>query len=197
MATKVGLASHDKKLFKALPRKFGSNKERVAHLWDIAKQNFDLGITGFDANPIVIDGHKLGNSGLWVPALSLFQQAFELYLKAFISLQAIDISSQYKNHNLKKMFDDVLSLYPQLKNVRQRNEAYLLLQELGNNFDKIRYGEACLCFRHNSKKGHLQKPLHAELRETIVFIKEEFEKNIKQILSNDESKFDRTSKSTS
>lgn len=82
----------------------------------------------------------------------LIQQTFELYVKALLGLKNIPIfKKKYRIHNLICLMEEAKIYYPELEEILRNQSAYHLLEELGNEFDTIRYCEGCLCFSDISR----------------------------------------------
>ena len=91
-----------------------------------------------------------------------FHFAIELLLKSLIYLK---IDKQQKTHNLIDLLSTASQLYPNLLQIDQNLDYKLLLKELSDNFDKIRYCEGSICLSHNKKQGWKSKKPLEELSE--------------------------------
>ena len=82
-------------------------------------------MAGFCANPVIDKDKIIHNNGLFTPALSLFQQSFELYLKALLCHKDFDISKdENKHHNLIKLAEAAFGYYPQWLAIKNDKEAH-------------------------------------------------------------------------
>jgi hypothetical protein len=77
--------------------------------------------------------------------LMLLHLTLECMLKALIVLQDKKLSEKYFNHFLKKLFNSVALYYPEdVLKIAENKNYRLLLDELSENFDVIRYCEGMI-----------------------------------------------------
>lgn len=135
-----------------------------------ARESFALGSSGISNDPYAPT----------FPAMTLIQQSFELYFKTLLCLHNIDIC-KHKHHDLKKHYNETLKYYPGLRELENNTEVFGLLSQLSHkNFIALRYGEGALCFHPR----HSGRPPLEVLNETLLFMKDEFEKNVKSKIDN-------------
>lgn len=140
------LINNPEKLFRVGRFNIGNIREIGALYWVNAKENYKLAAIGLEQNVIYFNGEKR-YLGISPASLSLLQQTYELYLKALLGFSGVSICDRgYKHHDLIKLLEEAKDFYPELQEVIDNKKAYFLLEELGLNFDVIRYCEGTLAF---------------------------------------------------
>lgn len=97
------------------------------------------------------------------PCIVNFHFAVELILKSLIALRG---KYDY-DHKIAAHLKKATEYHPKLFKILNNSEYMLLLEELGENFHKIRYSEGTLCLRHNNKEGWEHKKPLEELSESF------------------------------
>ena len=102
--------------------------------------------------------------------LVMFHFAIELLLKALLSLKIGKLTEEDEHHEIHKLLEKVAKQYEEAREIKENQEYFLILEELGINFDGIRYAEGSLFLRHNNKKGWPKKKPLQELAEALYVI---------------------------
>ncbi len=173
MVKKLGLSRDHKKLVKFA--KFSESLPKAAMFYNQAKsffrvfkKSFGMGYESVKTNP---NGKKFYVANQDITAnLMVFHFAIELLLKALLSLKSGKLHEKDEHHKIKDLLVKVAKEYEVAQEILENHEYILLLEELGNNYNGIRYAEGSVCLRHNNKKGWKDKKPLQELSEAIDFI---------------------------
>jgi hypothetical protein len=173
MVKGVGLSRDNKKMIKF--EKFSNNLSPSALFYVQSKSFFRVFQksfrNGFESVPTHADGQVFDVPNLDISAnLVVFHFAIELLLKALLSLKTGKLDGDYETHEIHKLLLKVAAEYPKAKEIQENLEYQLILEELGNYFNGIRYAEGTLCLRHNNKKGWSNKKPLQELSEALYSI---------------------------
>jgi len=168
MAKTIGLTQTNKKYIEI--HKFPQNIRHSAVLlygqgisfYRIFRKSFGNGYK-------TIFGHDIPNMENLNACFTNFHFAVELLLKSLIYLK---IDEQQKTHNLIDLLSTASQHYPNLLQIDQNIDYKLLLKELSDNFDTIRYCEGTICLSPNKKQSWKSKKPLEELSEIMhnIFI---------------------------
>lgn len=176
---KYGLSQDSKKIIKFQENSLEIKKQnQLAMFIILGRQFYDnfKSIFGNGSQEIKFYSHSY-----FVPvdklnlALILYHFSIEFLLKALLSIKEGGLDSKDENHDLWYLLNRVLQNYDEenfseLHKLYKVSEYALLIQELGNNSIKIRYGECCISIKHNYKKGWKNKKPYEELGEALDYI---------------------------
>lgn len=169
MPKTVGLPRASLKMLEFLP--FPKDVPNPTFLYRQAIGFFDV----FEA--VFGDGHQLVLDKFYVPIMNLspclviYHFAVELMLKALISLvdNEVDLRKKPYSHNLAELLKKAANHHKNLVKITENESYNFLIQELSDNFAKMRYSEGTLFLRHNKEEGAYKKPLQ-ELSEALYDI---------------------------
>ena len=180
MSKSVGLSIKHKKLMEFLPF-----KERVNHVlfYAQAKDCYIVAELIFENGYITTKDFTFHSMFCTNQFLIMYHLAIELMLKALIIFKKGDLKEDLRHHDILELLKLVIKDYPEAQLIYDNSEYRLLIDELGKNFDGIRYLEGSISFRHNNKKGWKNKKpleeLNTAFRGVFKGLQKIFEKEVK------------------
>lgn len=96
-----------------------------------------------------------------------YHLSIELMLKGLICLKHGSFDKNLETHDLIILLEKARALYPALSKIENNTDCVLLLRELSNSFNTLRYAEGSICLSHNKKQGWNAKAPLNELSELL------------------------------
>ncbi len=114
--------------------------------------------------------YTIGNIENLSVCLVNYHLSVELMLKALICLKEGSLEKDLETHNLIVLLEKARPLYSALAKIDDNTDYKLILQELSNAFNQIRYAEATIALSHNKRSGWKMKMPLQELSDLLVHI---------------------------
>ncbi len=156
LAKSIGLGRGRKKMLEFKPFQKGINPAALLYRGSLGF--YKSFCATFGDGCIVVSGLEVPSLENLNASLVLFHLAVELMLKSLLALRDGELKDSHRNHNIDDLLNDLLSAYPKLVEISTSKQYMLVLVELSNFYNAIRYCEGTICLRHNEKKSSV-KPL--------------------------------------
>ncbi len=139
-------------------------------------------------------GHTIPNTENLGVCLVNYHFSIEMLLKSLIVLKNNHKTQKIKTHQLVNLINIAAESYPALSKITDNKDYILLLKELSNSFDLIRYAEGSILLSHNKRSGWKSKKPLEELSNIMHDIFMTLESTFKQEIKKQQTENDSNQK---